>query len=288
MNKWIRIFTYIHVHPLLWVMIFLSVITANFIPLCMLMVIILFHELGHAAVAVHFSWRIKKISLLPFGGVAEMDEHGNRPFKEELFVILAGPLQHIWLIGLACLLFINGMIPERYVHQFIDFNIMILAVNLLPIWPLDGGKLLFLFFCKKASFLSAHRLVLILSSVNVVVIAAITVLYAPLHLNIWIVVIFLGFSLYLEWRQQYYVFLRFLLERHYGKKSSIRALKRIDAAEEERIIDVFARFRRGVKHQIVINNSGKETGIIDENELLYAFFSQKTIDVKMVDFLSRY
>ena len=50
-----------------------------------------------------FSWRIKRIFLLPFGGTVEVEEHGNRPLKEEFAVILAGPLQHVWLQAAAWL-----------------------------------------------------------------------------------------------------------------------------------------------------------------------------------------
>ena len=35
------------------------------------------------------------MAALPFGGVAEVDEHGNRPFREEFIVIISGPLQHL-------------------------------------------------------------------------------------------------------------------------------------------------------------------------------------------------
>ena len=77
----------------------LAIMTAHFFELTMFLIIVLIHELGHAFAASFYSWRIKRISLLPFGGVAEMDEHGNRPLKEEAIVTLAGPLQHVWMIG---------------------------------------------------------------------------------------------------------------------------------------------------------------------------------------------
>ena len=79
----------------------LAILTAHFIELSIFLFIVFIHELGHALAASFFSWRIKRISLLPFGGVAEMDEHGNRPLKEEAIVTLAGPLQHVWMMGLA-------------------------------------------------------------------------------------------------------------------------------------------------------------------------------------------
>ena len=86
----------------------LAIMTAHFFELTMFLMIVLIHELGHAFAASFYSWRIKRISLLPFGGVAEMDEHGNRPLKEEAIVTLAGPLQHVWMIGVALYSFIRS------------------------------------------------------------------------------------------------------------------------------------------------------------------------------------
>ncbi len=82
-----------------WVVALIAIMTAQFQTLLLLFWIVLWHELGHVVAAHMFSWRVKRILLLPFGGVAEMDEHGNRPFHEELIVTLAGPFQHIFIFS---------------------------------------------------------------------------------------------------------------------------------------------------------------------------------------------
>lgn len=113
----------------------------------LLFVIVLIHELGHACTARSFGWRVRKIELLPFGGVAEMDEYGNRPIKEEALVILAGPLMNLIMIGMAFFSLYAGYWSEAFAYQFLEYNLLILLFNLLPIWPLDGGKLMQLFLC---------------------------------------------------------------------------------------------------------------------------------------------
>src|SRR3954453_11659306 len=114
----------------------LAIMTAHFFELTMFLIIVLIHELGHAFAAAFFSWRIKRITLLPFGGVAEMDEHGNRPLKEEAIVVLAGPLQHIWMVLAAYALFSMSLISEPFFQMFLHYNVMIFIFNLIPIWPL--------------------------------------------------------------------------------------------------------------------------------------------------------
>ena len=288
MNKVITLFRLISIHPLLWVVIALSIATAHFLELCLLLGIIFIHEMGHAAAASFFSWRITKITLLPFGGVAEMDEHGNRPLKEEAIVVISGPLQHVWMVLVAYGLVSMSMISEDLFQLFLQYNLMILVFNLFPVWPLDGGKLLFLFFSLNKSFPEAHRLALMISFISLSLFSILILMAEPLHLNVWIVIAFLFFSLYHEWKQRRFVFMRFLLERYYGKKSSLHSLKPIQADEQDKIIHVLEKFRRGCKHPIIVESGGKEKGVLDENELLHAYFTEKRLTDKISDLLFSY
>ena len=288
MNKWFALIKYVHIHPLLWIVIGLAIITAHFIELSLFLLIIFVHEMGHAAAATFFSWRIKKISLLPFGGVAEMDEHGNRPLKEELIVVLAGPFQQLWMMGLAFILFQFSILSEGIYSLFIHYNLMVLLFNLLPIWPLDGGKLVFLSLSFLFSFQKAHQLLLFVSVISMTIFSMIVLAISPINLNIWVVIAFLLSSLYFEWKQGKYVFMRFLLERYYGKNSDIQTLKPIIVKDDERVIHVLEKFQRGCKHPIIVEKDGKETGSLDENELLHVFFAEKMATTKIGDLLYPY
>ncbi|MCL6573856.1 MAG: M50 family metallopeptidase [Bacillus sp. (in: Bacteria)] len=288
MTKAISLLRLVSIHPLLWIVIALSIATAHFIEVCLLLGIIFIHEMGHATAASFFSWRIKKITLLPFGGVAEMDEHGNRPLKEETIVVIAGPLQHVWMVGVAYLLFAAHLIPEDLFRLFISYNLMIFLFNLFPVWPLDGGKLVFLVLSLKNSFPSAHRLTLILSFFSLSFFSLVILLAAPTHINVWVIIAFLFFSLYHEWKQRRFVFMRFLLERYYGKKAGLRTLKPLQANEQELLIHVLEKFQRGCKHPIIVKADGKEKGMLDENELLHAYFTEKRITDKISDLLFSY
>lgn len=266
----------------------IAVVTAHFIELSLLLLIIFIHELGHAAAATFFSWRLKRISLLPFGGVAEMDEHGNRPLKEEAIVTLAGPIQHIWLMAAAFFLYEAGVMSEYIYTHFMQFNLMILIFNLLPIWPLDGGKFIFLWLSLKESFPKAFRQTLIFSIFAVSLFALIILLLEPINLNVWIIVAFIAFTLRYEWKQSRYIFLRFLMERYYGKTTEFRTLKPLVVKADDLVIHVLEQFQRGCKHPIIIEENGKETGSLDENELLHAYFTEKQLTAKVRDLLYQY
>lgn len=262
--------------------------TAHFIELSLLLFIIFIHEFGHAAAASFFSWRVKKISILPFGGVAEMDEHGNRPLKEEAIVTLAGPIQHLWLIAVALLLNNAGVMSEFIFTHFIQFNLMIFMFNLLPIWPLDGGKFIFLWLSLRESFPKAFKQTLMISIIVVFIFTAFMLLIEPINLNLWIVVSYIIFTLRYEWKQSRYIFIRFLMERYYGKKNELRKLKPLIVEADDLVIHVLERFQRGYKHPIIVEKDGNETGSLDENELLHAYFAEKQITAKIGDLLYPY
>jgi stage IV sporulation protein FB len=288
LNKFGVLFRQIHIHPLLWIVIAASIATAHFLEVCLLLFIIFIHEMGHAAAASFFSWRIKRVSLLPFGGVAEMDEHGNRPLREEMIVVAAGPLQHVWMTGLAYLFGKIGWLSPDLFQLFFEYNLMIFLFNLFPIWPLDGGKFVFLLLSLKRPFPEAHRLTLVMSTGFLSLFSILILLTAPTHLNVWVVILFLYFSLYHEWKQRRYVFMRFLLERYYGKVDGPHNLVPIIADEGEMIIQVLQRFQRGCKHPIIIEGIDQEKRMLDENEVLHAYFTEKRVTDKISDLLFSY
>ena len=165
MNNLTSLFNKVYIHPLLWMMVGVAIMTARFMEVLTLFVIIFIHEMGHGIMAHFFSWRVKRIAILPFGGVAEVDEHGNRPLKEELLVTIAGPLQHVWMAALVYFLMKSGLLSQDYYDLFMNFNMMVFLFNLLPIWPLDGGKLVHLLVSSYMPFLRAIQFSLISSFV---------------------------------------------------------------------------------------------------------------------------
>ncbi|WP_027409454.1 M50 family metallopeptidase [Anoxybacteroides tepidamans] len=278
MNKYVSLVMKIHIHPLLWLMSGVAVVTAHFQQLFLLFFIVLVHELGHAAMALFFSWRIKQILLLPFGGVAEVEEHGNRPFHEELLVTLAGPIQHVWLLGAAFILWKYHWLSFDVWQMFVHYNIALFAINFLPIWPLDGGKLLFLVLTRYFPFSKAHERMIVCSLALLALLVAAIAIIAPAQIDLWIIALFLFVSLMKEWKQRRYVMMRFLLERYYGKKGHYEKLQPITVEASEPVLKVLQQFYRGQKHSIIVVKNKKEQMILDENEVLHAFFAERQAD----------
>lgn len=106
---------------------------------------IVIHEFSHSIVARHFGLSMKSITLFLFGGVAEMEEH-PRSAGVEFAMAIAGPLASI-VLGLGLLL-LRGVTPgwPLAVTGVISYlgiiNLALAGFNLLPAFPLDGGRVL--------------------------------------------------------------------------------------------------------------------------------------------------
>lgn len=112
-----------------------------------LLVSIVFHELCHSLVARRYGLPIKGITLFIFGGVAEMDEEPASP-KAEFLMAVAGPLASFALafVLYAALLTVSeagSPVSVRGVLFYLAYlNGLLAAFNLIPAFPLDGGRML--------------------------------------------------------------------------------------------------------------------------------------------------
>ena len=109
---------------------------------------VLLHELGHAFAAKAYGIPTVDITLLPIGGVARMERMPEKPVQE-LVVALAGPLVNVAIIILlsAILLVTNGFDMSSLgggglLSILLLTNVMMVLFNLIPAFPLDGGRVL--------------------------------------------------------------------------------------------------------------------------------------------------
>ncbi|WP_188453513.1 M50 family metallopeptidase [Virgibacillus oceani] len=265
----------IHIHPILLLFIGIAFITGTFVELFVILSIVLIHELGHYVMAHFFKWRVRSIMLWIFGGVMDTDEHGNRPFHEEALVTIAGPFQHIAIYGLL-LFFSNAEIfPPSILEIMFFYNTVIFLFNLLPVWPLDGGKLLFLSLSAIFPYRKAYHSVILISLAACLIIILLQLFVLPFTLSSVVLMLFLLKENRVEWKQRYYVFIRFLLKRYQNRNLRINGVRPIVVPHQSSLIEVFEHFRREKKHPIYIIYPDDERKAIDENDCLRSYFYDK-------------
>lgn len=109
---------------------------------------IVLHELGHSLTAVRLGLRVRSITLFLFGGVAELDSEPRRP-RDELLIAVAGPAVSA-VLGVGFLLVAVALPPAprpvavaRAACEWLgSINLLLVAFNALPGFPLDGGRVL--------------------------------------------------------------------------------------------------------------------------------------------------
>jgi Zn-dependent protease len=135
----------------------LSSSVLNIIFILLLFVCVILHELGHALTARRFDIKTKGITLLPIGGVASLEKMPEKP-AQELLVALAGPAVNVVITLLLLLVvpwqeYINMNAEQleqilttpsigTLLFYLLVANIMLVGFNMIPAFPMDGGRVL--------------------------------------------------------------------------------------------------------------------------------------------------
>ena len=200
-----NIYKKIHIHFFYYGVALISIMTGMFREFIIFSSIIIIHEMGHIITALYFKWKIDKVIILPFGGITVFKEHINRPIKEEFFILIMGPLIQI-LFYIWC----NGMFGNNLILT--NYHYAILFFNLLPIYPLDGSKLINILLNKIISFKKSH-LTMLYMSVIIFFLLLYFILNYQLNLLYILILFFLLLKVLEEIRRHNYIFNKFLFER---------------------------------------------------------------------------
>ena len=114
---------------------------------------VVLHELGHSVVAVRYGIPVADITLYPIGGIARIEKRPTA--RQELWIALAGPAVNVVIASiLAVVLGVQGKLPEAgqmlpfsagapgFVASILKANIALVLFNLIPAFPMDGGRVL--------------------------------------------------------------------------------------------------------------------------------------------------
>lgn len=155
---------------------------------------VLIHELAHAFVAKRLGWTVYKIEVGLFTGSASVDT--NIPEKDSIPVVAAGPISNLILaiVSIPLYLALAGVNPflDRLLNDLFVVNIFMFIFNILPIYPMDGGRLLkdFLFLRMRNNRILAKKISgsvslifsLGLLTLSIVFFAPITILFSLLFI----------------------------------------------------------------------------------------------------------
>ncbi|UFJ39047.1 M50 family metallopeptidase [Brevibacillus humidisoli] len=257
------------IHPLFWLVVGLSIAAGYFLETLALFVIVIIHELGHIAAARELGWHIREIQLLPFGGIVAIDEELEADPLDEIVVALAGPFMNVTMVAISFLFWKTGVWSDEWTRFFMTSNWLIAGFNLIPVWPLDGGRIVQALLC----YFLAYR-VAVLGSLGASCLLAGLMLgigFLEQHVQLVIASTYLAILNAKAFVRFPFQFIRFLLGKHAGSVG-INRIYPVTVEPNVTLLQAVQCLRKGQYH--VFHVSGR--GIVEERRLLHALlFEQK-------------
>ncbi len=149
------------------------------------------HEMAHVLIAYLCGLKIAKIILLPIGEVAVLRDLDHTKPLCRFLIVGAGPMINIF-IGLLLYLFISPKTPQLYF--FMMTNLIIGFFNLLPIYPLDGGRIFYFFLSNRFGILRSNKAIQKISrSMSIVIcfVGLIQIIFYPFNCSLLSIGIYL-------------------------------------------------------------------------------------------------
>lgn len=132
-----NLFHKIDIHPVTLIYFVLAWIGGYLKWYLSTLLIVCLHEICHLLMAYYFDFEIDKVEILPFGAYLSLNDFYFHPIREEICVVLAGPCSHL-LIYVLILVLSSGV----YQEYLLTMNMMVFVFNLVPIYPMDGGRII--------------------------------------------------------------------------------------------------------------------------------------------------
>ena len=213
--------TIFKIHPIYYIVCLICIFTGLFKDFIYITLLIFIHEVGHLVGAIYYKWNIKKVVILPFGGITIFNELINKSLKEEFVILVLGPLFQILFYFILVFYKYNNVLITNYHYSLLLFN-------LLPIIPLDGSKLINIILNKVFSYKYSHIITIIISLITLSLLFIRTIRMNSLILLI--IIIFILIKNIKEIKEHKYLFNKFLYERYnyhlkFDKIKKIKGIK---------------------------------------------------------------
>lgn len=229
---------------------FLCFLTGHFRNLFYFTILIFVHECGHFVTGKILGFQVKRIEIYPYGGCSKLEYDINVPLWKEFLVLVMGPITQTVFVFFVSY---SKIAMESY---FYYYHYFILIFNLLPIYPLDGGRLLHLFFAYFISYFQSLKSVFYFS-IFFYSCFFFYVIFFQRNLIFLLMIILLGLKVYKEIKQADYYFQKFLMERYFNQYYFSKVKK----------IENIRQMQRDYYHYFIEYDS-----IISETEKLSSYF----------------
>lgn len=256
---------------------------------CIVFGVVLVHELAHSVAAKGYGLAVTEVELMPFGGVARIDDLIEMDPQVETKVAMAGPLANLFMIGVGLVFRTYEVYPQELVGFFLRTNLALAAFNALPALPLDGGRVYRAMLCRNWGYQKATRRAALLGKIFASVFTAVGIVGIYLgYVNLTLVI--LGFFVYAaalkEQNTAMYVLMRYLARKQRElQQYGCMASEQLVATDNTSVAVVVKLFVPQRYHFVwVVDEQGRISGLATENDVVSAMY-ERGLQTPMKDVL---
>jgi Zn-dependent protease len=238
---------------------------------------VLLHELGHALTARRFGIPTRDITLLPIGGVASLERVPRQPWQE-LAIAVAGPAVNVVIAAIAftgwsLLGLIGSSTLASLAAQFAMVNVALVVFNMLPAFPMDGGRVLRSLLAMRMPYAEATRIAARVGQVTAVAFGVLGLISGNLMLAV--IAAFIFFAAHGEASRVGEVFgqpdlsseqvKQRLLDRSFGNMPDIRALPIVSAQWNAQ--NALGWLGNDALEEFLVSRGGAVVGVLGKSDL---------------------
>lgn len=238
-------------------------------------VCVLLHELAHSYVSIRHGLRVRSITLLPIGGLALLEDLPREP-RQEIQIALAGPSANfvlaLWFGVLLVVIdptasFRPVLSGEALLPSLFWSNLYLGLFNLIPAYPLDGGRVLRAWWSRQMDYIDATRRAVVVGETF----ALLFMLTGLVWGQPWLVVI----GLFVFWAavtEERLAVLQSALERIYLEDVMLTDFHSL--APTDSLFDALERAMHSLQNDFPVVSEGRVVGVLTRSGLLRAFAGQ--------------
>jgi len=221
----IKTLKHIYLDKLFILFLLIIILTGNFNNFFPFFFLLMIHEIGHAITGIILGYKLDKITFYPYGGVTSFNLPINIPLKEELLILIMGPIFQI----------IGYLILRNFFSSIRIYHYTLLIFNLLPIYPLDGGKILNILCGYIFNYFKSLYITIIFSIIFIIIVFIYNINH--FNLNLLLMTFLMSYKVYNIYQMRYYYYNKFLLERYLNKYqfNKIKYIKNINSFYRDRL-----------------------------------------------------
>lgn len=250
---------------------------------------VVIHEITHSVLAKYFGIGVKEIVLLPIGGVSQIEELPSEP-RKEIIISIAGPLVS-FLLALIFYFLARGsylrtadiiLSSANFWAKLFWINLILGIFNLIPAFPMDGGRVLRSLFAFRLNYLKATRI-----AVGVGQFIAILLFFFGIFYNLWLALIAMFIYIGAE-SEEKSTELKTAISHIPVKKAMIEDIETLKSSDTFK--ETIRKSCHSLQKDFPVIERGRVVGIVLQEKLLSALpdypLDTKIEEIMLKDFIS--